>query len=126
MGVQILIWVLTAMGLCLPLSLSICVCVCVDRRRKCDDNDGCINPPSCLQQCANSKSLKEGKWVHLHLNLTGLKKPNSYISNHLINMYCKCGNVLEARKVFDKMSERNLYSWNNTLIAVRAWGFMEI
>ncbi|KAF5946965.1 hypothetical protein HYC85_017193 [Camellia sinensis] len=70
---------------------------------------------SFLQECANTKSLKEGKWVHLHLKLTGLKQPNTFLSNHLINLYCKCGNHVGARKVFDKMSVRNLYSWNNML-----------
>ncbi|XP_052191911.1 pentatricopeptide repeat-containing protein At2g21090 isoform X2 [Diospyros lotus] len=78
-----------------------------------------------LQQCANSKSLKEGKWVHLHLKLTGLKKPNSFLSNHLINMYCKCGNHVEARKVFDKMAARNLYSWNNMLSGYTKLGMIK-
>ncbi|GFS42784.1 pentatricopeptide repeat (PPR-like) superfamily protein [Actinidia rufa] len=68
-----------------------------------------------LEQCAKSKSLKEGKWIHLHLKLTSRKNPNTFISNHLINLYCKCGDHGEARKVFDKMSLRNLYSWNNML-----------
>lgn len=35
--------------------------------------------------------------------------------NHLIGMYFKCGDEVDARKVFDKMFVRNLYSWNNML-----------
>lgn len=68
-----------------------------------------------LEQCGNSKSLRLGKLVHLHLHLTGFKRPCTFLSNHLINMYFKCGNEVEARKVFDKMTARNLYSWNNML-----------
>ncbi|XP_058188977.1 pentatricopeptide repeat-containing protein At2g21090 [Rhododendron vialii] len=68
-----------------------------------------------LQQCANSHSLKEGKLVHLHLKVTGRKKPDTLLSNHLIKFYCRCGEHVEARKVFDKMSARNLYSWNSML-----------
>ena len=30
-------------------------------------------------------------------------------------MYCQCGKYVEARGLFDKMSTRNLYSWNNIL-----------
>ncbi|PRQ55342.1 putative pentatricopeptide [Rosa chinensis] len=30
-------------------------------------------------------------------------------------MYFKCGDEVDARKVFDKMFVRNLYSWNNML-----------
>ncbi|XP_025014749.2 pentatricopeptide repeat-containing protein At2g21090 [Ricinus communis] len=68
-----------------------------------------------LQQCANTKSLKLGKWVHLHLKVTGLKRPNTFLANHLINMYSKCGDYASAYKVFDEMSTRNLYSWNGML-----------
>ncbi|KAJ4961515.1 hypothetical protein NE237_021425 [Protea cynaroides] len=68
-----------------------------------------------LQRCASSRSLREGKWVHLYLKLTGLKHPRAFLSNHLINMYFKCGDDMEARRVFDKMPVRNLFSWNNML-----------
>ncbi|XP_023750633.1 pentatricopeptide repeat-containing protein At2g21090 [Lactuca sativa] len=68
-----------------------------------------------LQECANYRSLKEGKWVHLHMNVTGRKRPGTFLSNHLIYMYSECGNWVCARKVFDKMSIKNLYSWNNML-----------
>ncbi|KAL1833815.1 hypothetical protein DCAR_0103940 [Daucus carota subsp. sativus] len=66
-----------------------------------------------LRECADSRSLKEGRWVHLHLKLTGFKHPSTFLLNHLINMYCKCGDHVVARQLFDKMSDRNLYSWNN-------------
>ncbi|GMN48693.1 hypothetical protein TIFTF001_017863 [Ficus carica] len=68
-----------------------------------------------LQHCGNSRSLREGKWVHLHLKLTGLKRPGVFLANHLIAMYFKCGDDVDARKVFDRMTERNLYTWNNML-----------
>ncbi|KAF5752023.1 putative pentatricopeptide repeat-containing protein [Tripterygium wilfordii] len=68
-----------------------------------------------LQQCAATKSLKLGKWVHLYCKLTGLKKPYTFLSNNLIFMYMECGDLSNAAKVFDKMSARNIYSWNNML-----------
>ncbi|KAL4572883.1 hypothetical protein LXL04_019671 [Taraxacum kok-saghyz] len=68
-----------------------------------------------LQECANYRSLKEGKWVHLHMSVTGRKKPGTFLSNQLIYMYSECGNWIGARKVFDKMSPKNLYSWNHML-----------
>lgn len=68
-----------------------------------------------LQQCAKTKSFREGKLVHLHLKLTGLKRPTTFLANHLICMYLRCGDDIEARKVFDEMEVRNLYSWNNML-----------
>ncbi|KAJ9189596.1 hypothetical protein P3X46_000870 [Hevea brasiliensis] len=68
-----------------------------------------------IQRCANSKSLKLGKRIHLHLKLTGFKRPNAFLANNLINMYMKCGDYVGAYKVFDEMPMRNLYSWNNML-----------
>ncbi|KAI4297740.1 hypothetical protein L6164_037611 [Bauhinia variegata] len=68
-----------------------------------------------LRQCAEVRSLKQGKLVHLHLKLTGLKYPTTLLANHLIYMYFRCGDDVQARKVFDKMEVRNLYSWNNML-----------
>lgn len=34
-----------------------------------------------------------------------------YASNHVINMYAKCGSLECAQKVFDEMSQRNVVSW---------------
>ncbi|KAM5551760.1 hypothetical protein ABKV19_026556 [Rosa sericea] len=68
-----------------------------------------------LQHCGDARSLQEGKWVHLYLRLSGFKRPPLLLANHLIGMYFKCGDEVDARKVFDKMFVRNLYSWNNML-----------
>ncbi|XP_057769278.1 pentatricopeptide repeat-containing protein At2g21090 [Salvia miltiorrhiza] len=70
---------------------------------------------SLLRKIADAKSIKEGKLVHLHLKQTGSKHPNTFLANHLIEMYAKCGDHSRAREVFDKMRDRNLYSWNNML-----------
>lgn len=80
---------------------------------------------SLLQYCADSKALKEGKRVHLHLKLTGLKRPGTLLSNHLIHMYAECGKDVEARKIFDKMPTRNLYSWNNMLSGYAKLGMIQ-
>ncbi|XP_004288346.1 PREDICTED: pentatricopeptide repeat-containing protein At2g21090 [Fragaria vesca subsp. vesca] len=68
-----------------------------------------------VQHCRDTRSLRDGKWVHFYLRLTGFKRPPLLLANHLIGMYFKCGDEVNARKVFDKMLVRNLYSWNNML-----------
>ncbi|PKI78711.1 hypothetical protein CRG98_000936 [Punica granatum] len=69
-------------------------------------------------------TLKQAKWIHLHLKLTGLKKPNTLLANHLIEAYFRCGSEFLGRKVFDEMASRNLYSWNNVLSGYAKLGRM--
>lgn len=78
-----------------------------------------------LGQCAKTRALKEGKWVHLFLKITGMKHPSTLVSNHLMRMYFECGDHVEGRKVFDKMSVRNLYSWNNALSGYAKLGMLD-
>ena len=33
-----------------------------------------------------------------------------------MDMYAKCSNMVSAEKVFDKMPERNLVSWNFVIV----------
>ncbi|XP_057523909.1 pentatricopeptide repeat-containing protein At2g21090, partial [Amaranthus tricolor] len=68
-----------------------------------------------LNICAKTRSLKDGKRVHLFMKCTGMKHPNTLVSNHLMHVYFECGDHIEARKVFDKMIVRNLFRWNNAL-----------
>ncbi|KAL5557116.1 hypothetical protein UlMin_039352 [Ulmus minor] len=41
--------------------------------------------------------------------------PGLFISNRFIDMHAKCGSILEAKKVFDEMSDRDLCSWNTMI-----------
>eukprot|EP01018_Ginkgo_biloba_P036001 Gb_24114 [translate_table: standard] len=63
-----------------------------------------------LQACANMRALAEGKQVHAHILKNGFV-PNSYLENKVVVMYAKCGSLLDARQVFEKISHRNALSW---------------
>eukprot|EP01018_Ginkgo_biloba_P000473 Gb_25129 [translate_table: standard] len=63
-----------------------------------------------LKGCANAKALAEGKRVHAHMIKFGIE-PDIVLVNSLINMYAKCGSVIDARQVFDNISEKELISW---------------
>jgi pentatricopeptide repeat protein len=66
---------------------------------------------SLLNLCEDSKSLELGKRVHEFLRRSKFGG-DVELGNKLIGMYLKCGSVKDARKVFDKMPERNICSWN--------------
>ncbi|PIM99153.1 hypothetical protein CDL12_08196 [Handroanthus impetiginosus] len=64
-----------------------------------------------LQLCIEKRALDEGKRVHAHIKGSGFV-PGIFISNKILDLYCKCGSISDARKVFDEMGERDLCSWN--------------
>eukprot|EP01018_Ginkgo_biloba_P028159 Gb_32965 [translate_table: standard] len=66
---------------------------------------------SVLSAVASLASLQHGRQVHAHI----IKREfalNSYMGNALITMSSKCGSIHDARCVFDRMSERDVVSWN--------------
>ncbi|XP_059074258.1 pentatricopeptide repeat-containing protein At1g71490 [Cryptomeria japonica] len=66
---------------------------------------------SLLQTCANMKNHQQGKKIHAHLILTG-NEFDMYIQTKLVAMYANCGSLMDARKVFDKVPQPNLFLWN--------------
>ena len=64
-----------------------------------------------LQRCINIRDLTGGKQIHDHIAQSE-EHPNSIVSNNLINMYIKCGRVVDARRVFDKLLKKDVVSWN--------------
>lgn len=63
-----------------------------------------------LQGCIDCESVELGRKVHSWIDLVDVV--DLYVENKLVNMYAKCGSFDDALQVFEKMSERNLYSWS--------------
>eukprot|EP01018_Ginkgo_biloba_P008707 Gb_07635 [translate_table: standard] len=70
---------------------------------------------SILPACAHLATLQHGKEIHAYVMRNGFESDVS-VGNALIDMYAKCGSIEFGHCVFDKMSERNVISWN-TMIA---------
>ncbi|KAG5067654.1 hypothetical protein AAZX31_01G003100 [Glycine max] len=64
-----------------------------------------------LNLCEHTRSLESGKRVHEFLRRSTFRR-DVELSNRLIGMYCKCGSVKDARRVFDQIPERNISSWH--------------
>lgn len=79
---------------------------------------------SLLQGCIRKKSLPYGKLVHAHFNQAGFTA-GILLDNTLINMYFKCGSLVDARRVFDQMAERNVCSWTLMIAGYAKHGFPE-
>eukprot|EP00250_Pteridium_aquilinum_P003595 c13902_g1_i1 orf=406-2199(-) len=73
---------------------------------------------SLLRTAGDSRALPDGRHVHDWLIRSG-HVANTHIANSLIEMYSHCGSTQEARSVFDRNPNRNLYSWN---VLIKAYG----
>lgn len=60
-----------------------------------------------LETCSNLKSLKFGKLIHQRLP----ENPPEFLVNCVLQMYCDCGSLSDARKLFDEMRDRTMRSW---------------
>ncbi|XVE94637.1 hypothetical protein REPUB_Repub02eG0026100 [Reevesia pubescens] len=63
-----------------------------------------------LQACIYLGSLDLGRKLHAKIHL--VKESDPFVETKLVSMYAKCGSFVDASKVFDKMTERNLYTWS--------------
>ncbi|KAK3027531.1 hypothetical protein RJ639_041722 [Escallonia herrerae] len=64
--------------------------------------------------CTNAPKAghcKYGLSLHVAVIKTGMQC-DVVVSNHLLNVYAKCGNLNSARQMFNGMSERNLVTWS--------------
>uniref|UniRef100_A0A2P2N290 Uncharacterized protein MANES_01G099800 n=1 Tax=Rhizophora mucronata TaxID=61149 RepID=A0A2P2N290_RHIMU len=76
---------------------------------------------SVLAACAESGLLGLGKMVHSSVERNRFTI-NVNVSNALIDMYAKCGNVDKALSVFNVMPKRDLVSWNCMLQGLAVHG----
>ncbi|KAK2425357.1 pentatricopeptide repeat-containing protein, mitochondrial [Trifolium repens] len=65
--------------------------------------------------CGRSGRLKEGKSVHGSI-IRLFTKSSLILDTALIDMYCKCRRVEVGSKVFERMSNKNLVSWNAMIL----------
>lgn len=63
-----------------------------------------------LAACSSEQILREGRWIHDSIVRKGMELDLS-VGNTLVDMYSKCGSVVEAHKVFDILPARNVVSW---------------
>lgn len=64
-----------------------------------------------LSACAHMGSLELGNWVCSWVEGHGLGS-NLHVTNALIDMYSKCGDLVKARDLFESIEKRDVISWN--------------
>uniref|UniRef100_A0A2P2L1E7 Uncharacterized protein MANES_02G174200 n=1 Tax=Rhizophora mucronata TaxID=61149 RepID=A0A2P2L1E7_RHIMU len=79
---------------------------------------------SILSACSQLGLLDVGKDIHLMINNTGIKL-NQFVENALIDMYAKCGDLANARLIFETMECRNVACWNSIISGLATHGQSE-
>lgn len=74
-----------------------------------------------LDACASCAALAEGKEMHV-LVLTSGFELDIVVGTAVVNMYAKCGNLEDAWSMFEKMTIRNVVSWNAMISAYAQHG----
>uniref|UniRef100_A0A5B7BLT4 DYW domain-containing protein n=1 Tax=Davidia involucrata TaxID=16924 RepID=A0A5B7BLT4_DAVIN len=70
--------------------------------------DGLVNA------CIGLKSIRGVKRLINHMINSGFE-PDQYMRNRVLLMHVRCGMMIDARRLFDEMPERNLVSWNTII-----------
>jgi pentatricopeptide repeat protein len=83
-----------------------------------------ITVTSVLPMCANLAALRWGKEIQGYI-IRGEFEENVFVGSALVDMYGKCGHLENARRVFDKMPERDVVSWNAMVASYAQRGYHE-
>uniref|UniRef100_A0A0E0F1U7 Pentacotripeptide-repeat region of PRORP domain-containing protein n=1 Tax=Oryza meridionalis TaxID=40149 RepID=A0A0E0F1U7_9ORYZ len=74
-----------------------------------------------LEACAKVGKLALGTIIHRNLQSKGIVA-DGLVGNALIDMYAKCGRLDLAKKVFDRMSMRDITCWNVMIVGFSVHG----
>ncbi|CBI35582.3 unnamed protein product, partial [Vitis vinifera] len=77
-----------------------------------------------LSACANLTAIKQGKEIHGFL-LRKLFHIHLFVANSLLDFYTKCGRIGLARNIFDRMTNKDVASWNTMILGYGMLGELD-
>ncbi|OVA06843.1 Pentatricopeptide repeat [Macleaya cordata] len=79
---------------------------------------------SVLSACGQLGALESGRWMHSYIENSGIRF-NVHVGTALIDMYCKCGSLEDARLVFDRITDKDVVAWNSMIVGYAMHGFSQ-
>ncbi|CAN0924592.1 Pentatricopeptide repeat-containing protein At3g02330, mitochondrial [Linum grandiflorum] len=77
------------------------------------------------RECSLQNSLNPGKQAHARMIVSGFL-PTTFVSNCLVQMYVKCSKLCDANKVFNRMTQRDVVTYNAMIFAHAGCGKMAV
>jgi pentatricopeptide repeat protein len=65
-----------------------------------------------LKACGRSGSVEKGQEIHAELRKQGLLGKDQVLGNALVDMYARCGLIIEAQEAFDELPAQDAVAWN--------------
>ncbi|KAI4317458.1 hypothetical protein L6164_025325 [Bauhinia variegata] len=78
-----------------------------------------------FKACGSVLDVTLGTQIHAQTIWIGGFASDLYVGNTMIDMYIKCGLLDYGRKVFDEMTERDVISWTELIVAYARTGDMK-
>lgn len=80
----------------------------------------CLKPnrssfPCAIKSCSALLDLQSGRQIHQQALIFGYE-PDLFVSSSLVDMYSKCGELRDARTLFDEISHRNIVIWTAMIV----------
>ncbi|XP_049932307.1 pentatricopeptide repeat-containing protein At1g14470-like [Nymphaea colorata] len=72
--------------------------------------------PALLKSVSSVPDISLGKAIHAQILRFG-HQSDPYVQNAVMNMYAKCGEILLAHQLFEKLPEKALADWNSMVSA---------
>ncbi|KAK3121578.1 hypothetical protein QOZ80_8BG0656630 [Eleusine coracana subsp. coracana] len=95
---------------------------CFSRMRLAGVEPNGMTIASAISACASLKLLNQGMELHCHAIKIG--SVNNVLSgNSLVDMYAKCGEINAARRVFNEIPEKDIFSWNSIISGYAQAGY---
>ncbi|KAK3136421.1 hypothetical protein QOZ80_5BG0434030 [Eleusine coracana subsp. coracana] len=79
----------------------------------------------CLSACANLSAFKQGKEIHGVL-VRRLLSTLPFLANSLLDLYTKGGMLGTASKIFDRITRKDIASWNTMILGYGMHGQIDV
>lgn len=84
------------------------------RLRKCLNEYDNVVFSIVLKACSELRETDEGRKLHCQIVKVG--SPDSFVLTGLVDMYAKCREVEDSRRVFDEILDRNVVCWTSMIV----------